>query len=332
MIYLIRSYGKGGKSLLKIGFTAEDNDTGKRIEQYFYYNPLCEVICTIHGGTEEHKSKLHYKFKEHLVRGREWFEDKDEIVNYIKSATLKDLDQLPLKKLHTRLNNKSLIKKWSICKLLEYVLRGEGKDITVDNLENMLKVVKYKSTTPELIFLDLQQSNHYPSIQSKTWEEVEKLLYPSINSEVDKFFEVYDQLTTYVDKIHCIVDFILENPHLQEPILNNLVDSDKIKQQLITVGPERIKGLGYHMTKINRAMGITIFDKSTFMNEIYNSFEIGKKYTKKYIKEELGEIYKSADFKGTPKANDLDKWFELREVRMTVDGKKVPGFEIVKKK
>lgn len=39
-------------------------------------------------------------------------------------------------------------------------------------------------------------------------------------------------------------------------------------------------------------MGITIFDKSDFLEEVYNEFIPGQRYTKKYIKEKLGELYK----------------------------------------
>ena len=46
MIYLIRSHGLGKSSILKIGFT-ENYD--KRMDQYFYNNPLFEVISVREG-------------------------------------------------------------------------------------------------------------------------------------------------------------------------------------------------------------------------------------------------------------------------------------------
>ena len=46
MIYLIKSYGYRGKSVLKIGFT---DDIQKRSYQYFFSNPMMEVLSTREG-------------------------------------------------------------------------------------------------------------------------------------------------------------------------------------------------------------------------------------------------------------------------------------------
>ena len=181
---------------------------------------------------------------------------------------------------------------------------------------------------------DIQQVDYadrfsvFTSIDREFGEEA----YVPEERDIDKFFEEYDSLSTYVDKIHFIVDSILEFPEYKDAIIGNLSDSDKIKQQLIVVGPEKIKGLGYNITKIKKAMGITIFDKSQFFEEVYSEFIPGQRYTKKYIKEKLGEIYKKMDYKGTPKATDLSRWFEIKDTRITIDNKREIGFEIISKK
>lgn len=153
-------------------------------------------------------------------------------------------------------------------------------------------------------------------------------------SFINYFFYQYDQLTTWVDKIHYIVDYLIENPSHSQAIIGNLSDSDKIKQQLIVLGPERIKSLGYNITRMKKDMGITIFNKSQFFEEINQHFILGEKYTKKYIKEKLGELYKKMDYKGTPKANDLKEFFEIKEIQITnpETKKRDMGFEIISKK
>ena len=178
---------------------------------------------------------------------------------------------------------------------------------------------------------DIQQVDYadrfsvFTSITSNDNLNLEKENY------VDEFFTQYDKLTTYVDKIHCIVDYLIEFPDRENSIINNLTDSDKIKQQLVVLGPERIKGLSYNLTYIKKAMGITIFDKTQFFEEVYSKFISGQRYTKKYIKEKLGELYKKMDYKGTPKATDLEEWFEIRRCKITIDGKREEGFEIIKR-
>ena len=180
----------------------------------------------------------------------------------------------------------------------------------IDNLPNPPRKENYISK------LDIR----YPKIE----------ITNEMNSKIKEFFIQWNSApTVYVKRIKMICDFILLNPEFSDTVINNLSDSDKIKQQLIVVGPERIASLGYNLTRINREMGITIFDKSSFDSEIFSYFKPGERYTKKYIKEILGSIYKAADFQGTAKANDLENWFEIRDMKVTVDGKQQAGFEIL---
>lgn len=46
MLYLIRSFGREGKSILKVGYT---DDLNRRMSQYFYNNPCFELIATREG-------------------------------------------------------------------------------------------------------------------------------------------------------------------------------------------------------------------------------------------------------------------------------------------
>ena len=181
---------------------------------------------------------------------------------------------------------------------------------------------------------DIQQVDYADRFSVFTTLTNELQGYEFESSYIDEFFYQYDQLTTWVDKIHYIVDYILENSEKRSAIIGNLSDSDKIKQQLITLGPERIKGLGYNITKIKQAMGITIFSKIDFISDINSEFIVGCRYTKKYIKEKLGEIYKKMDYKGTPKATDLEEWFNLKPLLISNPStkKRENGFEIISKK
>ena len=50
------------------------------------------------------------------------------------------------------------------------------------------------------------------------------------------------------------------------------------------------------------------------------------------IKEKLKEIYKKYNYPGTAKGTDLEKWFEIKLIQISVDGKRKDGFEILKNK
>ena len=43
-------------------------------------------------------------------------------------------------------------------------------------------------------------------------------------------------------------------------------------------------------------------------------------------------IYNQIGYKKTPKANDLEEWFEIKDILMTENNKRIHGFEIIKKK
>ena len=59
---------------------------------------------------------------------------------------------------------------------------------------------------------------------------------------------------------------------------------------------------------------------------------MGKRYLKSEIKEKLKEIYSSLSYTKTPKANDLENYFDVKECTILKDGKKSAGFEILKEK
>ena len=67
---------------------------------------------------------------------------------------------------------------------------------------------------------------------------------------------------------------------------------------------------------------------------IVAEFNVGASYTKKDIKQKLKDIYFTLGITKTPKASDLEKYFEINEVKITnlVTGKRENGFKIISKK
>ena len=66
---------------------------------------------------------------------------------------------------------------------------------------------------------------------------------------------------------------------------------------------------------------------------IYETFKVGEKYTVKYIKTKLKEVYDSLDIKSTPKATDLEEYFEIKVILIpSSGGKRDRGFLILGEK
>ena len=93
-----------------------------------------------------------------------------------------------------------------------------------------------------------------------------------------------------------------------------------------------LKGMGYHITKIKKALGIVTFSDELLDATIYNEFKVGDKITLSGIKDKLEYLYKSISYDKTPKATDLENYFEVKKCTINLPGKRVNGLEIINKK
>lgn len=103
-------------------------------------------------------------------------------------------------------------------------------------------------------------------------------------------------------------------------------------QKYLILGPERIKALGYNITEIKKELGIITFDVDDVAQRIIGAFKEGDRISKADIKTKLKEIYAEVGYEKTAKANDIEEWFEVKEIQFRKDGKVIHGFELTKKK
>jgi hypothetical protein len=79
-----------------------------------------------------------------------------------------------------------------------------------------------------------------------------------------------------------------------------------------------------------KSLSVEIFDVDNLRKKIMQSFHVGDRLSKVYIKAELGRIYNSLNYKKTPKAVDLSEWFELKLGKFkNAASKWENGFEIL---
>ena len=152
-----------------------------------------------------------------------------------------------------------------------------------------------------------------------------------VNQEVSEFLGIYIGLTTIYDKLKLLCEYGLSQDAINI-VLGQISDSDEIKSYYITLGPQRLKGMGYHITKIKKALGIVTFSDELLDATIYNEFKVGDKITLSGIKDRLGYLYKSISYDKTPKATDLENYFEVKKCTINLPGKRVNGLEIINKK
>lgn len=105
-----------------------------------------------------------------------------------------------------------------------------------------------------------------------------------------------------------------------------------------SVSPEEARRLSYRKGELgkryDRSYNNQQIDSDELKDRIYKEFCIGAKYPSSDIKERLGKIYMDLKYSKTPKANDLDEYFELRDCQVAnkETGKRDRAYEIIKKK
>lgn len=151
--------------------------------------------------------------------------------------------------------------------------------------------------------------------------------------EIVEFLNTYESSGNYREKMKLLCEFAVATPKLLDTVLQNLGTTDLVYQHFSLLGSAKCKALGYDSSLIKREVDVLMFDESKLARELFTKFSVGNKMSKKEIKEALTSIYGSLGYCRVPKASDLEKYFELKSVKVKDDaGKWVNGFEIVGKR
>ena len=179
----------------------------------------------------------------------------------------------------------------------------------------------------ELRAYEIQQVDY--ADRFAVFNELDKLNDIDVDNEVfNKFFEEYDRQKDRRRKLK----FLCESSHLPgfRTILDN-VPNKRFKEYIDTLGVEVCKSLSYKIEQIDKKLSVLSFDLDKVKNTIYNTFEVGKSYTKSSIKSTLAKLYKDIGYKATAKANDLNCYFKTRETLISDGLKRTAGFKLLSK-
>ena len=160
---------------------------------------------------------------------------------------------------------------------------------------------------------------------------------PSYDVQVDTLNEAlatFDSLKTFMDKMKFICTDGFGNFE-HEVILSLLQSVDVVFLNYYqTIGPERIMALYYHKNKVKEEyerLKSNQVGESELRTIILDTFKVGGRYTLKYIKTKLEEIYSKINYKTKAKASNLSEFFDLKRcLIMNVETKqREDGFEIL---
>ncbi len=345
MIYLLRQKGFNFKTnkledILKIGYT-EDSNFSKRVSQYKLHNPLISILFTIKDADENIEKALHRYFREYLYDdyGKEWFYYDERIIDFLKKYNTKELLENKLKHIlnYTTENDiglykdiKLVINRW-LCLISN----------SIDSLKlNSSKLKSYisecKNNINKSIFVK-EDIIKYLKNKYNISEDIEKDLLDYISGNIKNSGVVNNFLTDFLDK-----KLFREKMGMlcTYPLTDNergiVLDQIPLtyKKYYETLGPDRLRALGYNITRVEKEYNATLFNKEDLKNHIYSNYSDGNKYSKSDIKESLQKLYDSLNYAKTAKANDLEEYFEIKDCKVlnSETGKYDNGFELIKKK
>ena len=139
------------------------------------------------------------------------------------------------------------------------------------------------------------------------------------------------------DKLRLLCEYGLSEDAIKV-VLAQISDSDEIKSYYTVLKPQRLKALGYSVTRIKKELGIVIFSPELLIQEVYSEFKEGEKYTLSNLKNKLSSVYSSINYQSTPKANDIEKYFEIKGIvayekdEKTGKRKQIRGYELLRSK
>ena len=134
-------------------------------------------------------------------------------------------------------------------------------------------------------------------------------------------------------RVYCTyLDYYKDNPKISSYIRSYVKDPNFYKYYSHYGTPGcKAKEFREQELEIGLKSGIDLVDN---LDIIYNSFQIGEKYSTKVIKSILKDIYSTLGISRTPKAKDLEEYFIIESAKIpnSETGKRENGFKIISRK
>ena len=112
-------------------------------------------------------------------------------------------------------------------------------------------------------------------------------------------------------------------------IVNAKITDPKFRSYYNLLGTEGCRANSFQESIIKSILMDNV-NKDVLSIEIYNTFKPGTRMLKKDIKQMLGDIYNRRNISTSPKAIDLGKWFDIKEIKILDNSNKWSnGFELL---
>ena len=328
--------------IIKIGYCKDDNKK-HRLGAYITENPSIILLYTIPGGTEQDEKNIHHRFRKYLKYGNEWFSYEQEILDFFTTHTTKE----SLEELDTYYSKKKLMELEQLKnarflenkqKYINPILHNLGE---VEILEYIKKQEELATVLNNLFLTPSDIDNYfrtnYPDVDFNTPEIIDK--------KAKKILREFETLKHFTDKMRYLYSLTMDE-NIAKQVLNNIYDTSCAKYYW-TIPAGRAGTLHYQKGELEKEYQAILNPdpvveeseeeikiKEILKQKLISYFTLDTKYLKSDIKETLRKIYEDCGYNKTPKASDLEEYFELHpcQIKNKETGKKDNGFKILKKK
>ena len=153
---------------------------------------------------------------------------------------------------------------------------------------------------------------------------------------VQKILQEFENQQFFNNKMRYLYSLNMEDS-IAEQVLDNIYDTSYSKYYW-SISASRAGTLKYQKGNLEKEYQYIVNSSKSISeieadvkNIINIEFKINDKFTKAEIKEKLRKIYENCGYNKTPKSNDLEQYFEIKECKVTVStGKQENGFKIIK--
>ena len=239
-----------------------------------------------------------------------------------------------LEKIDLRLYNKKHIDNWKeFYNSFTITLKNKIKKIIEEQEQlNSLSL----TCLPSYIILPITNTEYDLISEDEFIEKLKNLKKVYFDKEsllIDQFLNEFEIDKNFERRMKLYCDFLNIYPNYSEILKTNSKIPRDYSLYYSIIGPERIKSVSYIESNIRNIID-QVLKRDELSGVILHTFFVGNKYTKKYIKEKLQEIYNQLNIKKVAKITILDEYFEVKRARISTNiaGKYDEGLEIIQLK
>ena len=326
MIYLIKSYLPLGKYIYKVGFT---NNMVRRFNHYFYANPGFEIVST-REGDEILEKLLHYylyhKGFQYKKNGKldEWFLGNTEVRNIFHYS--REKIEKELWKHREEIFNPGGSS--TDYKIFEYLYQKNKEDFIGEKyiIDGYKKVRGTSAKDIDIIFWEMYFLKNKSNIRDDIKSISDKIVSDFLDNHFYRTGRFEEQMRMYCE----FCDTYGGNQDIMSSLDYKIKDS-KYKGFYTFYGSKGCKAKEYRKIELEKEFQDALKED---IDMVYTSFIVGEKYTLKEVKSVLSKVYSSQGLSKSPKASDLENYFELSPVLLTnpKTKKREHGYKIIKRK